>query len=156
MTSGGAAISTTESLLEHDGSTIHVTERPRDDSAIVLMHGFLDDHHIYDRLTPHLAGRHVVAFDWLGYGRSGRREAKPYERADRQLELAAVIDGLELDTVLLVGHDASGPEAIELALDRPERVEKACLAQHVLRPERWAALPGDDQTVRRSQPESAS
>src|SRR6266508_4113241 len=47
---------------------IHVRDRAGADPAIVLMHGFPDNHHLYDRLVPHLAGRHVVTFDFLGWG----------------------------------------------------------------------------------------
>jgi pimeloyl-ACP methyl ester carboxylesterase len=38
---------------------------------IVLMHGFPDSQHLYDRLLPHLpAERAVVAFHFLGWGES--------------------------------------------------------------------------------------
>ena len=40
--------------------------------AIVLMHGFPDDLHLYDRLVPELAGRRVVSFDFLGWGASDK------------------------------------------------------------------------------------
>jgi pimeloyl-ACP methyl ester carboxylesterase len=36
----------------------------------VLLHGFPDDLHLYDRLVPELAGRRVVSFDFLGWGAS--------------------------------------------------------------------------------------
>ncbi|WP_207783828.1 alpha/beta fold hydrolase [Micromonospora globispora] len=46
---------------------------------LVLMHGFPDNTHLYDRLMPHLAGRHaVVRFDFLGWGRSDKPRAYPY------------------------------------------------------------------------------
>jgi haloalkane dehalogenase len=36
--------------------------------------------------------------------------------------LDAVVNGLGLDRVVLVPHDASGPAAINWALDQPDRV----------------------------------
>jgi pimeloyl-ACP methyl ester carboxylesterase len=54
------------------GDRLHVVDRPGVDPPFVLMHGFPDDHHIYDRLTPLLAPRRVVTFDFFGYERSGR------------------------------------------------------------------------------------
>jgi pimeloyl-ACP methyl ester carboxylesterase len=42
---------------------LHVVDRPGGEPAFVLMHGFPDDHHIYDRLTPLLDPRRVVTFD---------------------------------------------------------------------------------------------
>ena len=55
--------------------SIYVEETPGDDPAIVMMHGFPDDHRIYEKLVPLLSPKRVVVFDWLGYGRcrSSRR-----------------------------------------------------------------------------------
>jgi haloalkane dehalogenase len=40
---------------------------------LVLMHGFPDNIHLYDRLLPHLAGRRpVIRFDFLGWGSFGQ------------------------------------------------------------------------------------
>jgi pimeloyl-ACP methyl ester carboxylesterase len=111
-----------ERIVEHADGALHIVERGGEDPAIVLMHGFPDDHHIYDRLAPLLAPRRVVAFDWLGYGRSSRRETGEFDRASRQQDLKAVIDLLGLQKVVLVGHDSSGPEAIEFALRSAEQV----------------------------------
>jgi pimeloyl-ACP methyl ester carboxylesterase len=46
---------------------------------LVLMHGFPDNTHLYDRLLPHLAGRRpVVRFDFLGWGRSDKPQGYRY------------------------------------------------------------------------------
>jgi pimeloyl-ACP methyl ester carboxylesterase len=45
---------------------------------LVLMHGFPDNTHLYDRLVPRLAGRRpVVRFDFLGWGRSDKPQCYP-------------------------------------------------------------------------------
>src|SRR5262249_44973328 len=77
-------------------------------------HGFPDDSRAYDRLVPLLATRRVLTLDWLGYGRSDRAELGG--AVDHQRELRAVLDSLGLGRVVLVGHDASGPDAIDFAL----------------------------------------
>jgi len=42
----------------------HAEVVPGTGAPIVLMHGFPDNTHLYDRLVPHLAGRRpVVRFD---------------------------------------------------------------------------------------------
>jgi len=94
---------------------------------LVLMHGFPDNIHLYDRLLPHLAGRRpVVRFDFLGWGRSDKPQGYPYTAANQVGDLAAVVAALEeaLDAsqLTLVAHDASGPPAIDWALDNPGRV----------------------------------
>ncbi len=109
------------------GGRLNVTDHPGAEPAFVLMHGFPDDSRIYDRLAPLLAPRRVVAVDWLGYGRSERAAAGPFDNAQHQHELRAVLDSLELGRVALVGHDASGPDAIDYAMNEPGQVDQIVL-----------------------------
>jgi pimeloyl-ACP methyl ester carboxylesterase len=102
--------------------SVNVVDHPGEGPAFVLMHGFPDDHHIYDRLVPLLAPRRVVAFDFTGYGASARATAGAPIAANPRDDLPAVIDGLDLERVALVGHDASGPIALDYAAEHPERV----------------------------------
>jgi len=94
---------------------------------VVLMHGFPDNTHLYDRLLPHLAGRRpVVRFDFLGWGRSDKPLGYPYTATNQVGDLNAVVDAasayLGVDRVVLVAHDSSGPPAIDWALANPGRV----------------------------------
>jgi pimeloyl-ACP methyl ester carboxylesterase len=100
---------------------------PGDGVPVVLMHGFPDNVHLYDRLLPYLAGRvPVVRFDFLGWGRSDKPAGYPYTAVNQTGDLAAVVDAasahLGTDRVVLVAHDASGPPAIDWALANPGRV----------------------------------
>jgi haloalkane dehalogenase len=101
---------------------LHVRERRGSGPAIVLMHGFPDNHHLYDRLVPHLPDRHVVVFDFLGWGDSDKPRDHDYTFANQEGDLDGVASALGLDQVVLVPHDASGPAAINWALDHPDRV----------------------------------
>jgi haloalkane dehalogenase len=101
---------------------LYAREYPGQDPAIVLMHGFPDDLHLYDRLVPELAGRRVITFDFLGWGTSDKPTGYPYTATNQTGDLDAVIEHLGLGPVVLVAHDASGPPAIDWALDHPERV----------------------------------
>jgi pimeloyl-ACP methyl ester carboxylesterase len=84
------------------------------------MHGFPDNLHLYDRVVPYLCGRHVVLFDFLGWGQSDKPEAYSYTFDDQKKQLDAVIQQLALQQPLLVSHDASGPAAINWALDHSQ------------------------------------
>lgn len=101
---------------------IHVREQAGAGPAIVLMHGFPDNHHLYDRLVPYLPGRHVVVFDFLGWGQSDKPKGYDYTFANLTGDLDAVVQGLGLDRVVLVAHDASGPPGVNWALDHADRV----------------------------------
>jgi haloalkane dehalogenase len=104
------------------GHRLHVREQPGEGPTIVLMHGLPDNHHLYDRLVPYLAGRHVVVFDFLGWGKSDKPASHDYTFANQAGDLDAVVTSLGLKRVVLVPHDASGPAAINWALDHPEHV----------------------------------
>src|SRR5215218_4064414 len=101
---------------------LYARDYPGRKPAIVLMHGFPDDLHLYDRLVPELAGRRLVAFDFLGWGASDKPTGYPYTASNQTGDLDAVLEYLQLDRVVLVAHDASGPPAINWALDHPQRV----------------------------------
>ena len=106
---------------------IYAREYEGEEPAVVLMHGFPDNLHLYDRLVPHLSGRRVVVFDFLGWGGSDKPEGYPYTADNQGRDLDAVIERLGLENVMLVAHDASGPPAIDWALAHPERVSALVL-----------------------------
>ena len=82
MSAAAATAEPVERTVKHADGVLHIVDRAGEEPAIVLMHGFPDDHHIYDRL---------------------------------------------FQKVVLVGHDASGPEAIEFALRSPAQVAQLVL-----------------------------
>jgi haloalkane dehalogenase len=97
--------------------------------TFVLMHGFPDNLHIYDDIIPHLlhSGRRIVAFDFLGFGTSDKPPGATYSFEQQLGDLEAVIEFLGLGKVVLVAHDASGPAAINFAIDHPGKVTSLCI-----------------------------
>src|SRR6478609_621239 len=112
-----------ETFVQRDQHRIYVRDHPGAEPAIILMHGFPDNVHLYDRLSPYLSPpRRVVLFDFLGWGSSDKPSGYPYTTDNQVGDLDAVITQLGLGQVVLVAHDASGPPAIDWALVHPERV----------------------------------
>ena len=108
--------------VNRDGHHIHAREYPGAEPAIVLMHGFPDNLHLYDRLVPHLSPFRIVTFDFLGWGASDKPQGYPYTAKNQRGDLHEVIKQLELGQVVLVAHDASGPPAIDWALNHQDQV----------------------------------
>jgi pimeloyl-ACP methyl ester carboxylesterase len=112
--------------VSHGPYGLHVEVVPGTGVPVVLMHGFPDSTHLYDRLVPHLAGRRpIVRFDFLGWGRSDKPPGYRYTAANQVGDLAAVVGALGdhgAGQLVLVAHDASGPPAIDWALANPGRV----------------------------------
>src|SRR2546430_15570273 len=111
---------------------IHAELESGEGVPVVLLHGFPDNLHLYDRLLPHLAGRApVVRFDFLGWGRSDKPAGYPYTANNQAGDLAAVVAALDerfgTTELVLVAHDASRPPAIDWALANPGPVETPVL-----------------------------
>jgi pimeloyl-ACP methyl ester carboxylesterase len=112
-----------ERSVRRDRHQIYVRDYPGDEPAIVLMHGFPDNLHLYDRLVPYLSPhRRIVTFDFLGWGRSDKPSGYPYTTHNQVGDVDAVVTQLGLAPVTLVAHDASGPPAIDWALAHDEAV----------------------------------
>jgi haloalkane dehalogenase len=112
-----------ELSIKRDQYQIYAQEYPGAEPAVILMHGFPDNLHLYDRLVPFLSPpRRIITFDFLGWGASDKPVGYPYTADNQTGDLDAVISQLRLDQVVLVAHDASGPPAIDWALNHPDRV----------------------------------
>jgi pimeloyl-ACP methyl ester carboxylesterase len=120
-----------ERHVETPHGRVYVTEIPGGDPPIVLMHGFPDDHRIYGKLLPRLSPRRAVAFDFAGYGRSDRKDGTHFSPEDHGAEITAVLDALGIDRAVLVGHDASGPDAVAYSIASPRRVARLVLLNTV-------------------------
>ena len=123
--------------IPRGGHRIAAYVQPGRRPAIVLSHGFPDNHHLYDRVVPLLKGHEVVTFDFLGWGRSSKPSHYSYTFARQEQDLNAVIDGLHLGRVVLVAHDASVPAALNWTLDHPGRVASMILSNGF-----YAPVPG--------------
>lgn len=97
--------------------------------AFVLLHGFPDNHHIYDRLIPELLKRkrRVIAFDFLGFGESDKPSPYKYSFSQQEEDLEAVADYFKLDSFVPVAHDSGGVAAIRFLFKHRDRIERLCL-----------------------------
>jgi pimeloyl-ACP methyl ester carboxylesterase len=60
-------------LVQREQHRIYVRDLPGAEPTIILMRGFPDNVHLYDRLSPYLPPpRRVVLFDFLGWGSSDK------------------------------------------------------------------------------------
>jgi haloalkane dehalogenase len=121
---------------------IYARDYPGTEPAFVLMHGFPDNSHLYDRLVPELAGRRVIVFDFLGWGRSDKPQAYDYTFGKQQEDLDAVIRYFDLAQVHLVAHDAAGPAAVNWALDHPDNTASLTVMNAFYAPTPTTRPPG--------------
>ena len=121
---------------------VFAARAPSEQPSIILLHGFPDTSHLYDRLAPLLAADHrVVTFDFLGWGRSDKPSDHVYDAASLLADLEAVIAHVGADDVVLVAHDISGFPVIDWALAHPERTARLVLLNTLYSPSESVVPP---------------
>jgi 3-oxoadipate enol-lactonase len=89
---------------------------------LLCIHGLVDTLEIWDRVAAALAERARVArYDQRGHGESTAPPG-PTRREDLAADTVAVLDALEIERAVLVGHSLGGIVAMTAALEYPTRV----------------------------------
>lgn len=100
-----------------NGVAVHVRQDGAG-SPLVLLHGYCGSVHWFDRLTLGLAARHrVIRVDLLGHGCTGGSSGLDAESQGRMV--AAVLDALGVEDVLVAGHSFGADVALALAAISP-------------------------------------
>jgi pimeloyl-ACP methyl ester carboxylesterase len=97
-----------------DGASLAVhayTEIDRHRPTILAIHGYPDNHHVWDGFAAELSRRHDAIYNFVAYDVRGAGEStRPADRSGYQLsqlvsDIGAVIDSLGVDEVHLLAHD---------------------------------------------------
>lgn len=109
-----------------DGLTFDVLDAgPVDGDVVILLHGFPQDAHAWDAVTPVLGGTGLRTLaPWQrGYCPGATpREIERYEIGELVADVRALADAAGADRVHVVGHDWGAVVAWEMALRHPDRV----------------------------------
>lgn len=116
--------------------------------ALVLLHGYPQNHHCWAAVAPALAARHrVLVPDLRGYGDS---DAPPddvahaaYSKRRMAADIAALLDHFGHAEAALLGHDRGARVAYRMALDAPERVTRLGILEIVPTADFWRAFTAE-------------
>lgn len=113
-----------------DGARLHYLDVGTGELPVVLLHAFpLHSEMWAPQVACLAAGYRVVAPDLKGFGRSSAPEdASAYTMAAYAAEVAALLDALELDQVVLGGLSMGGYVAFSFLAGHMERVRALVLA----------------------------
>ncbi|MFB9235935.1 alpha/beta fold hydrolase [Plantactinospora siamensis] len=98
---------------------------PAGGEPVLLLHGFPQHSAEWSGVAPrlHAAGLRTYALDQRGYSPGARPEAvEAYASVELVADIVAVLDGLDLPTAHLVGHDWGALVAWQVAARHPDRV----------------------------------
>lgn len=107
--------------------------------AILLVHAGIADRRMWDDVVPELAARHrVIRHDLQGYGETPLPDGPFLYTADAE----ALLDALDVQRAHVVGVSMGAGVAMDLAMARPDRVDRLVLVAPGLG--NWAWEPAMD------------
>ncbi|WP_200301545.1 alpha/beta fold hydrolase [Streptomyces adelaidensis] len=107
-------------------------EGPRDGGGVplVFVHGWTANRHRWDHQVAHFAERRrVIRLDLRGHGESGGAGVRTI--AELAEDILALVDHLEIERFVLVGHSMGGMISQTITLAHPERVERLVLVNSI-------------------------
>lgn len=113
-------------MLAFKNTTIYFTDQGKG-TAVVLIHGFLENATMWNALTPTLLKRNrVVTIDLLGHGKS---DCLGYVHSMELFAetIAAVLKQLQIRKCILIGHSLGGYVALAFAEKYPQKIKGLCL-----------------------------
>ncbi|WP_067831032.1 haloalkane dehalogenase [Nocardia inohanensis] len=122
-------------------SFINYTDTGSGDIPVVFLHGNPTSSYIWRNVIPHTSGEtRALAPDLIGMGASGKPDSD-YRFVDHARYLDAWFDALDLDQVIIVGHDWGGALGMHWAARHPGRVRGIAVMETFLRPLAWSEMP---------------
>ncbi len=95
--------------------------------AVVLLHGFLEDHSMWDDMAKEFSSSHrVIRIDLLGHGATGVL-GDIHSMEDQAEMVKALTQKIKIDRYTLIGHSMGGYIALALADLYPEDIAGLCL-----------------------------
>src|SRR5438128_1702358 len=105
----------TEQTLLVNNIRLHLRDWGGEGPPLLLLHGLASSCHIWDLVAPQLRQvSRVIALDQRGHGESEKTEGG-YDFASVTADLRAVVEALQLERPILVGHSWGGNVVVEYA-----------------------------------------
>jgi pimeloyl-ACP methyl ester carboxylesterase len=102
---------------------------------VVFVHGASNDCRWWEPQVDDLAEDYeVVTYDVRGHGRTGGSDREQYSMELFAADLKALVDGLELESPVVVGHSLGGMFALEYAARYPDTLRGLVLADSQVAP----------------------
>jgi pimeloyl-ACP methyl ester carboxylesterase len=95
-------------------------------TPVFAVHGITASHLAWRAVADRLEGTRVIAPDLRGRGRSNALPA-PWGIRDHADDVVRVLDALEVDSAVVIGHSMGGFVAVRLAAAHPDRVAHVVL-----------------------------
>ena len=113
-------------ILDYKNANVFYTDQGKG-TAVVLIHGFLENSTMWDKIVPELTKRNrVITIDLLGHGKSDcLGYVHSMELFAKTVE--AVLKHLKIRKYILVGHSLGGYISLAISKMNPTKIKGLCL-----------------------------
>jgi pimeloyl-ACP methyl ester carboxylesterase len=87
--------------------------------TILLLHGFMEDHEVWNNLSPNL-NANVIMLDLLGFGESEPVENFHFTMQEHAEAINELLEFLKIEDLYVLGHSMGGYITLELSLLIPD------------------------------------
>ena len=117
-------------------------------SAVVLLHGFLENISMWNDIFPVLANSNkVISIDLLGHGKTGNL-GYIHSMEDQAKMVRFVLDHLNINKYILIGHSMGGYVSLALAELFPKSIKGICLMNSTAQPDDLEKQKNRDRTIK--------
>lgn len=134
-------------FMEVNSLEVHYKMYGSGEPVVILLHGFASSTYTWNDIMPELAeSGTVIAYDRPAFGLTERpmpgdwEGESPYSNESQVALLIGLMDALEVENAILVGHSAGAGIAFETALEHPQRVSGLILVDAAVSSR--AGIPG--------------
>ncbi|MFQ1700324.1 alpha/beta fold hydrolase [Loktanella agnita] len=117
-------------------------------TPLILLHGYPQNHHCWERVAPAFTAHFdVIIPDLRGYGASDApaddADHSTYSKRSMAADIAELMDALDIPAAHVLGHDRGGRVAYRFALDHPDHLIKLGIIEIVPTGDFWANWTAD-------------
>jgi pimeloyl-ACP methyl ester carboxylesterase len=106
-----------------NGLSLQLLEWSQEGPALLFLHGFDNDAHVWDEFAPTFAPYYrTLALDQRGHGDSDWDPKDRYDHETMAQDVEHVLDALGIKRVALIGHSLGGRVSMRFAGRNPERL----------------------------------
>lgn len=117
-------------------------------SAIVLLHGFLENISMWKDIIPHLVKKHrVICIDLLGHGLTGNL-GYIHTMEEQAKMVKFILNHLILKKYIFIGHSMGGYISLAYAELFPKNIKKLCLMNSSAQPDENEKRKNRDRAIR--------
>ncbi|MEM7343825.1 MAG: 3-oxoadipate enol-lactonase [Chloroflexota bacterium] len=116
-------MSSTQFMMVGDVALHYTVDGQADNPALLFLNSLGSDLRIWDEILPHFANDYfIIRHDKRGHGLSDCPPA-PYTIRDHAADVEGLLNGLNIDQVILIGVSVGGLIALDYAIHNPAKVK---------------------------------